>query len=128
MGEDFLRLQASLPLAVSSGTREVGRRIKASKRLFFWEFCFGPTGRVHRLELTVSVLSGKRVVTLDGVETMNFATMRPDFLYTLAIGPHLARLENEGDGFILALDSLVFNELRNRRDVTSDEAQRLGAL
>ena len=56
------RVRLAQPLAISDDIIAVGRTFKVSKQRCEWHVCFGPYGREHVVEVTVSKRSGKREV------------------------------------------------------------------
>ena len=89
----FYTIQASEVYGVRKAQEDVGKTVKASKRVFSWEFCFGPRGVGHVVELRVSVLSGKRTVTLDGSVIHSLTTSKTAFAHSFSMeGAHLVRV------------------------------------
>ena len=60
------RVRLAQPLAISDDIIAVGRTFKGSKQRCEWHVCFGPYGREHVVEVTISKRSGKRSVSFDG--------------------------------------------------------------
>ena len=65
-------LRRAEPCAVSTSKRSVGKRWKGSKRRYEYEFAVGP--EVHTVSVTLSRLSGKRALAIDGKPVRGFAT------------------------------------------------------
>lgn len=91
---------------VSHYSEDVGKRIRSSKRLFVWQF----SG--HLVRLAVSVLSGKRVVSVDEEVVCNVSTMREDFSFEFVLEDRRLRIQARGEeGFDLFVDSIPFLNL-----------------
>ena len=127
----FYTIQAMETYAIRKTRADVGKKVKASKRVFVWEFSFGPRGEPHVVELRVSVMTGKRVISVDGAAVYTVKTGKPVFHHSFSMdGAHLARVASTGnveDSFDLSVDSVPFGAMRVASDVSDEEAARLDA-
>ncbi|KAJ1451714.1 hypothetical protein M885DRAFT_529151 [Pelagophyceae sp. CCMP2097] len=123
-------LEASaVPLFVSHAASDVGRTVASSKRRFEWVFCFGPRGDAHVVQLDVSVVTGRRVVRLNGDVVLDCVTGRQEFAHAFALADaHLVRVAaTKTDLFKLSVDGVPFGALRKRSLLTPQQAIDLDA-
>jgi len=119
------RGEVAKPLSLGSGCLDVGKRVKASKRRFFWQFMFGPEGKPYKVELIISVISGKRSLLLDGIEKVHEVSTSPDFFITLPIESHVFRVESKGEEIEACLDFIPFNEIITRDSLSRAQVEAL---
>lgn len=112
---NFYVCQAHRAYACGRSAADVGRTVRASKRLFTWSFCFGPRGAPHVVELKVSVLSGKRSLAVDGRVVHSTTSARAEFAHAFSMdGAHLARVAavpGAEDAFDLSVDAVRYDEI-----------------
>lgn len=110
----------SKPMAIDRGSQRIGKRLRSTKRRYWWRFCFGRSE--HCVELVVSYRTRKRRIALDGrLLLVAQATSSLRFEHGLA-GHHLLVITGtETSGFDVALDSVSFKLLPHRDDVPHEE-------
>lgn len=99
--------------SLGSGSVDVGKHLKASKRRFFWQFMVGPDGKPHKLELFASVFSGKRQLAVDGNIVYNVSTMS-DFSHSVTIDDTVVEVKSKGDDLSVTIGARPFEALRPR--------------
>lgn len=124
----FYTVQAAQPYGIRKSRADVGRKVRSSKRLFTWAFSFGPRGEPHVVELRVSVVSGKRVISVDGAVVYEASSMKPGFAHAFHMeGAHLARVaatKSVEESFELSVDAVPFESMPDRNLVTDAQADR----
>lgn len=99
--------------SLGSGSADVGKHLKASKRRFFWQFMVGPEGKPHKVELFASVFSGKRQLAVDGDVVYHVSTMS-DFSHSLTVDDTLVEVKAKGDDLFVTVGAKPFQALRPR--------------
>ena len=124
----FYTVQAAQPYGIRKSRADVGRKVRSSKRLFTWAFSFGPRGAPHVVELRVSVVSGKRVISVDGAVVYEASSMKPGFAHAFHMeGAHLARVaatKSVEESFELSVDAVPFESMPDRQSVSDAQADR----
>ena len=97
--------------------REVGKRIKSTKKQFIWRFNID--GKDHVVELFSSWSSNKKKVVLDG--TVKTEVKQKSFQYQLIVdGMAMSIQENSNDSYDLCVKGKFFMELwdQEKREAT----------
>ena len=90
--------------------KEIGAKIKSSKRLFIWEFEL--EGTSHRIELYDSRWSGKKKIIRNG--RIECEVVEPNsFFRSFDLGGHNCTVIQYGDKFELRFDNQSFSHLLN---------------
>ena len=92
---------------------EVGDMIKASKGLYSWEFTLDD--KRHKLELSHSRITGKRVISCDGQEISSCLKYTYNYTYSFPLeGHYLTLLQISPDQYDLRIDNISFMLLKNK--------------
>jgi len=90
--------------------RQVGRTVKASKIYYVWEFVL--SGKLYKLELFLSVFSGKKKFVVNGELIFEDDEYSTDFNHTMNAKGHTIKLIQKGhDNFDLEIDNRGFKLL-----------------
>ncbi len=100
----------SQPFQVHSEVAEVGKRLKASKKRFYWRFGIG--GSKHECLLIHSLMSGKKQVFVDGQQVHASQNQKRDFGFQFQCGGSLCVISaSESGPHELRIDGALFNNL-----------------
>lgn len=90
--------------------RYVGRTVKSSKIYYVWEFVL--EGKLMKVELFQSVVSGKKKLVLNGNVLQEEESYSADFIYQFSIKKHLVEIEQKGiEKFEMLIDKKSFKTL-----------------
>lgn len=88
--------------------RDVAKHIKSTKKQFIWEFTLD--GKLHKIELFDSRITGKKKVIKDGLILMQTED-EVAFIKTFDVGKHHCTLIQHGEKYELRIDNQSFNHL-----------------
>ena len=92
---------------------EVGDMIKASKGLYSWEFTLDD--KRHKIELSHSRITGKRVILSDGQEISSCLKYTYNYTYSFPLdGHYLTLIQISPDQYDLRIDNVSFMLLKNK--------------
>lgn len=92
--------------------REVGRTVKKSKLYYVWEFVLD--GKLSKIELFQSLLSGKKKLVVNGKLEYESDEYTTEFYHFLRIKNHQLTIEQKGiEKFELVIDKRPFTLLMN---------------
>lgn len=90
--------------------RYVGRTVKSSKIYYVWEFVL--EGKLMKVELFQSVVSGKKKLVLNGNMLTEEESYSADFIYQFSVKQHLIEVEQKGlEKFEMVIDKKSFKTL-----------------
>ena len=93
---------------------EIGDMIKSSKALFQWQFVLDD--HRHKVELTHSRITGKRVILIDGAETNSSLKYTYNYTYSFPLEGHYCTLvQISPDQYDLRIDNISFMLLKNKK-------------
>jgi hypothetical protein len=95
--------------AIYFDERNIGERIKKSKKQFIWKFEID--GLQHTIEFLVSKLSGKKKVIQDGVVLLEQKKITKSFEFPFNIGKHMLVITYGLKGGDLRIDNNSFENL-----------------
>jgi hypothetical protein len=102
---------------------EVGDMIKASKGLYSWEFTLDE--KRHKIELSHSRITGKRVILCDGQEISSCLKYTYNYTYSFPLdGHYLTLLQISPDQYDLRIDNISFMLLKNKSRIRKKESEK----
>ena len=102
---------------------EIGDMIKASKRLYSWEFSLD--GKRHKVELSHSRIKGKRVILVDGQEISSCLKYTYNYTYSFPLeGHYLTLLQISPDQYDLRIDNMSFMLLKNKSKYKKKDVEK----
>ncbi|GMH66472.1 hypothetical protein TrRE_jg11582, partial [Triparma retinervis] len=102
------------PYQVYHERQDVGKRLKTSKKRVYWRLGLSPhePTRKHEVLLVHSLISGKKIVFLDGVEVHNSKSISPTFNFQFPLlGSLISIGASDSSPYYLKVDSVNFRDL-----------------
>ncbi len=89
--------------------REVGKRIKSTKKLYIWRFDLD--GKKHEVQLYTSVLSGKKKVVHNGRVLFTDKKFKGAFQFPFSISKNSLNIVQHGDKYEIRINNMSFAHL-----------------
>jgi len=100
-------------------SRDIGKHIKKSKRLYTWRFSID--GKEHLVEFYTSVLTGKKKIIHNGtVLYEGQKVLSTSFQFPFSIDVNMLNIVQHGDSFELRINNQVFAHLYNQEKMKKE--------
>mmetsp|Transcript_8986 Transcript_8986/g.18154 ORF Transcript_8986/g.18154 Transcript_8986/m.18154 type:complete len:453 (+) Transcript_8986:318-1676(+) len=109
--------QANEPYQVYHETQDVGKRISSSKKRLYWRFGLSQSSslnsqRKHEVLFVHSLISGKKIIWLDGEEVHRSTSMKHEFQFQFNLRGSILQVGvSEREPYYMRIDGVQFRDL-----------------